>query len=74
MTDRHRCPYCGETLRVIEVHGHIQCADCHTNIMPCCGGAPLSTCHIDTSGGPGGTSGGPNEEADGHTRTGPPVP
>ncbi len=34
-----RCPYCGHRGPTVQVHGHDQCARCHTNIGPCCGGA-----------------------------------
>ncbi|MBL9078970.1 MAG: hypothetical protein JNL08_15810 [Planctomycetes bacterium] len=34
-----RCPYCGFRGALVVVHGHGQCARCHTNIGPCCGGA-----------------------------------
>lgn len=34
-----RCPYCGHRGPGVQVHGHEQCARCHTNIGPCCGGA-----------------------------------
>lgn len=34
------CPWCGPVSRgrVVEVHGHVQCAACGTNIEPCCSG------------------------------------
>jgi hypothetical protein len=35
---QHRCPFCGHPLRVVEVHGHGQCAVCCTNLQPCCDG------------------------------------
>lgn len=32
-----RCPACGWfPLERVRVHGHAQCARCHTNIEPCC--------------------------------------
>ncbi|MBX3464192.1 MAG: hypothetical protein KF830_13545 [Planctomycetes bacterium] len=37
------CPYCGYRGPVVQVHGHGQCARCHTNIGPCCGGADAAT-------------------------------
>jgi len=33
-----RCPYCGQPLEVVQVHGHGQCRRCGINIDPCCGG------------------------------------
>ncbi len=33
-----RCGFCGHPLRVVEVHGHGQCAVCGTNLQPCCDG------------------------------------
>ncbi|MFM8642449.1 MAG: hypothetical protein ACKOV8_10090 [Phycisphaerales bacterium] len=33
-----RCPFCGHPLRVVQVHGHGQCATCRTNVQPCCDG------------------------------------
>jgi hypothetical protein len=38
-----RCPYCGHRGAAVAVHGHSQCARCHTNIGPCCGGADAGT-------------------------------
>jgi len=38
-----RCPYCGHRGPVVQVHGHGQCARCHTNIGPCCGGADAAS-------------------------------
>jgi hypothetical protein len=35
-----RCYYCGYEGEIIWVHGHGQCARCHTNIDPCCQGVP----------------------------------
>lgn len=32
------CPWCGQITRIIWVHGHGQCALCHTNIDECCRG------------------------------------
>jgi hypothetical protein len=36
----NRCPICGQPLRLVEVHGHHQCALCGANVEPCCQGAP----------------------------------
>lgn len=36
-----RCPYCAQPLEIVQVHGHGQCATCHTNIQPCCSGEML---------------------------------
>ena len=38
-TDAARCSYCGAKLEVVFVHGHGQCANCGTNVDPCCSGA-----------------------------------
>jgi hypothetical protein len=38
-----QCPACGRAEQIIWVHGHGQCAHCHTNIMPCCDGAVCET-------------------------------
>lgn len=38
-----RCPACGHPLQLVYVHGHGQCRTCHTNIEPCCSGAPCPT-------------------------------
>ena len=35
-----RCDHCGNGLKAVHVHGHIQCASCKTNINPCCDGKP----------------------------------
>lgn len=32
------CPWCGQSLEVIWVHGHGQCRVCGTNVHPCCDG------------------------------------
>lgn len=37
-----RCPACGHVLQLVWVHGHGQCRTCHTNVEPCCSGAPVS--------------------------------
>ena len=34
-----QCPSCGCPVEITWVHGHGQCAHCHTNVMPCCVGA-----------------------------------
>ena len=34
-----QCPVCGRPETIVWVHGHGQCAHCHTNVMPCCDGA-----------------------------------
>ena len=34
-----QCPACGQSEQIIWVHGHGQCAHCHTNVMPCCDGS-----------------------------------
>ena len=33
------CPACGAPLQLVWVHGHGQCANCATNVVPCCMGA-----------------------------------
>lgn len=38
-TEAARCSYCGAKLEVVFVHGHGQCANCGTNVDPCCSGA-----------------------------------
>ena len=38
MQDFQLCPYCGQPLRLVWVHGHGQCAVCHTNVDECCRG------------------------------------
>ena len=32
------CPWCGSRRGVVHVHGHGQCANCGTNVEPCCAG------------------------------------
>jgi hypothetical protein len=34
-----RCPFCGFQGPTVWVHGHSQCARCHTTVDPCCSGA-----------------------------------
>ena len=41
------CPFCGQTLAVVHVHGHGQCANCGTNVEPCCGGAANGDAQVD---------------------------
>lgn len=36
---RPACPACGVPLILVHVHGHGQCAQCGTNVEPCCSGA-----------------------------------
>jgi hypothetical protein len=38
-----RCAHCGHRGPIVQVHGHGQCARCHTNIVPCCGGADAAS-------------------------------
>lgn len=45
-----RCPYCGFRGPLVVVHGHGQCARCHTNVGPCCTGADAAN-EAATSGG-----------------------
>lgn len=33
------CPACSAPLQLVWVHGHGQCANCGTTIVPCCTGA-----------------------------------
>ena len=33
------CPACGSPLALVWVHGHGQCAQCATTVVPCCMGA-----------------------------------
>lgn len=32
----HQCLFCNQSATPVHVHGHYQCAICHTNILPCC--------------------------------------
>lgn len=32
------CPYCNHYYVPVDVHGHVQCSNCKTNIDPCCQG------------------------------------
>lgn len=32
----HYCLFCNQSAVPVHVHGHYQCAVCHTNILPCC--------------------------------------
>lgn len=36
---RPACPACGVPLILVHVHGHGQCAQCGTNVEPCCSGS-----------------------------------
>ncbi|MCY1062912.1 hypothetical protein [Nannocystis sp. SCPEA4] len=33
-----RCPWCGQPLALVWVHGHGQCVRCGTNLEECCRG------------------------------------
>ena len=35
---QNRCNYCGMITVPIRVHGHEQCINCGTNVVPCCEG------------------------------------
>jgi len=35
------CPWCGEAVGVVLVHGHAQCVVCGMNVESCCEGAPM---------------------------------
>jgi hypothetical protein len=37
------CHFCNYTGKPVHVHGHYQCAVCHTNILPCCDGDNCDT-------------------------------
>jgi rRNA maturation endonuclease Nob1 len=36
--ERLRCPYCGQVVELVWIHGHAQCAACGTNVDECCRG------------------------------------
>ena len=38
------CPLCNCPTEPIEVHGHIQCQNCHGNYSPCCNGETNDSC------------------------------
>ncbi len=38
---REICPWCGQPLRPVVVHGEIRCGRCHMPVVLCCEGAPL---------------------------------
>ena len=44
------CPWCGSTRGAVRVHGHGQCADCKTNIEPCCAGDNANDAACNTMG------------------------
>ena len=35
------CPYCGQSIQTVFVHGHAQCICCNSNIEPCCEGGEM---------------------------------
>lgn len=39
MSDQQVCPACSAALQLVWVHGHGQCANCATAVVPCCMGA-----------------------------------
>ena len=44
METQNRCNYCGMGTEAVRVHGHEQCANCGTNVAPCCeGGYEINT-------------------------------
>lgn len=32
------CPWCGQCTRLIMVHGHYECMNCHRVVSDCCNG------------------------------------
>lgn len=44
-----RCTRCGELLRTVEVHGHVQCLTCGQNIDDCCQGE-TANCTVNIQG------------------------
>lgn len=38
-----QCAFCGQTVELIQIHGHYQCPVCKTNAMPCCDGDNCDT-------------------------------
>jgi hypothetical protein len=38
------CPVCNQPYVPVDVHGHVQCSVCKSNIQPCCQG---DTCNMD---------------------------
>jgi hypothetical protein len=48
------CPFCNDPMaHPVDVHGHVQCSVCHTNVEPCCQGAacPVSSAEDETAAG-----------------------
>ena len=39
-----QCDWCGYLGDAVNVHGHLQCVRCKTNIAPCCDGASAIDC------------------------------
>lgn len=39
----NQCLFCGQTVKMIHVHGHYQCPVCNTNALPCCDGDNCET-------------------------------
>ena len=38
------CPVCNQPYVPVDVHGHVQCSVCKSNIQPCCQG---DTCNME---------------------------
>lgn len=46
---QEKCLFCGNTVELIRVHGHYQCAHCKTNALPCCDGNNCNDLYLNES-------------------------
>ena len=37
------CPWCGVKTRLIQIHGHFECPNCHRVVIDCCNGETART-------------------------------
>lgn len=47
MSNKMRCPRCQCAMTPIEVHGHLQCEVCKSNVQDCCQGETCASGFVD---------------------------
>ena len=44
------CPVCNQPYVPVDVHGHVQCSVCKSNIQPCCQGDTCNMGYLEDQG------------------------